>query len=159
MPSVFDILGILSFAQGGITLFAAGILAFRVSTEQLRDNMGAFIGCRRRYNSLLDGYLVTIKELAKREDTKAIETKMVETKMEMAETKAILAAVEGFISRKWYARWLRSADERKLIEKLSSHLSRAETKMAEARLTIVISKAVDEALYRAVLAPTAPQDM
>jgi S-adenosylmethionine/arginine decarboxylase-like enzyme len=35
MPSAFDILGVLSFAQGVITLLAAGILAFHAWTEQV----------------------------------------------------------------------------------------------------------------------------
>ncbi len=36
--SAFDILGVLSFAQGVITVIIAGILAFRALTEQVGHN-------------------------------------------------------------------------------------------------------------------------
>jgi hypothetical protein len=37
MPTAFDVIGVLSFVQGAITVIVAGVLAFRAATEQVNS--------------------------------------------------------------------------------------------------------------------------
>ncbi|KAJ7142269.1 hypothetical protein C8R44DRAFT_760444 [Mycena epipterygia] len=172
MPSAFDILGVLSFAQSVITVFAAGILALQAWTEQLRDNKRALIQIHIRLSRLLHeplepknpdkevlraggGDHIRVEKLVQYSDNEVLPgmEKLVQDADKERTTMLEL------MKRTWYIKWLHSAEDAKLISEMSLRVSHMEDKSAEIRLTIAISKAVDAALHRAGLAPGAPQEM
>ncbi|KAJ6534609.1 hypothetical protein DFH09DRAFT_1325234 [Mycena vulgaris] len=137
MPSAFDILGVLSFAQGVVTVYLAGLLTFRAWAQQWWDN-------KRAARDLV----VQIAEIGRGEPENlpnGMEGTLRETMKEL----------EAICNWRWWLSWRTSERDTKSIAEMSARAAQVEGKVAEVRLTKAIFAAVEEAFRRAGQAPAA----
>ncbi|KAJ7910168.1 hypothetical protein B0H13DRAFT_2329588 [Mycena leptocephala] len=139
MPaSAFDILGVLSFAQGVVTLIAAGILAFRALTQQVRDNTMAVIDLYVQNARMA----VSMAELSLDLDRHGT---FLRDWMQDWNPGGLTEFVDSITGLPYALQWTRSAEIRKMIAEETARVSQLEAQLAEVRLMANIRKAIDEA--------------
>ncbi|KAJ6536407.1 hypothetical protein DFH09DRAFT_1369407 [Mycena vulgaris] len=136
MPSGLDILGILSFVQGVVTVIAAGILAFIAATEQFRDNKSAIYDVTQQINRI-DAMFPPAFVVTTEHDADLL--------LELREIREGLRDIVELPAR-W--RWWNSGDIAKTITTVSARAARLASETAEMRLMYKILDVVNQAHQR-----------
>ncbi|KAJ7057296.1 hypothetical protein C8F01DRAFT_1256546 [Mycena amicta] len=134
MPSAFDILGVLSFVQGVITVLAAGLLSFRVSTEQLRENMRSLRNVKERLIRMRfgrDPMFTTPLELGL--VSEAIERRPLEN---ISKPMTVNDAITQIDRRSLYERWWDGDEESKTIMEITARLGELRAEATEVRIGV-----------------------
>ncbi|KAJ7263483.1 hypothetical protein C8J57DRAFT_1719043 [Mycena rebaudengoi] len=136
MPTAFDVIGVLSFVQGAITVIVAGVLAFRAATEQARENRRDIDeltqrltrNARRNAPHIVLMFGVNPDAALSEEDNKHLDALFGENTQDLY----YLQAIQNRPSL--YDRWAHSAEDAKVIGEVSVRVSRMEAEFAEIRL-------------------------
>ncbi|KAJ7434090.1 hypothetical protein B0H11DRAFT_1938883 [Mycena galericulata] len=144
-PSAFDILGVLSFAQGVITVIIAGILAFRALTEQTRKNMDSLHQLHRRMEEVVTWHYLLPPEVQPEGD-------VIQIRQRSQEAVRLLERLRVSRHLGFLTRWFRSGENASEIEEISTNVARFEADLVEMRMNRAISNAVDQIVDRAIRA-------
>ncbi|KAJ7447437.1 hypothetical protein FB451DRAFT_1567525 [Mycena latifolia] len=136
MASGFDILGVLSFVQGVITVIAAGILAFIAATEQFRDNKTAVYDATQQIQRIAAMFPPAFVVATPHDATL------------MAELRDLRARLDALVEMPARWRWWNSAEIAKTIGMISARAARLSSEAAEMRLMYRILDVVNQAHQR-----------